>query len=209
MDAAAHTLHAKEATHYISTRRTAIYGSGNATTPLVEEPVSPSARLMENFYIVVTVNDVLIGITYSALSRYYFRKSGDTRLSHMEHGTRASVDMINSGREEEVKLGNALGFIILPFHVGMHKDPLDYVRKAKKVVDRKKSSLEVVFTNLVAEVVFKLFGLKVEFCGHPVVFIAPSVYGPPEAQFPDCHELLDDFAESLRHIKDAALTLGN
>ncbi|BAS74543.1 Os01g0770100 [Oryza sativa Japonica Group] len=167
----------------------------------------------------------------------------------------AYVDMINSGREDEVKWGNALGFIILPFFIGMHKDPLDYVRKAKKVVDRKKSSLEVVFTHLAAEVILKLFGLKaaaaifhrmishttisfsnmigpveqVEFCGHPVVFIAPSGYGPPEAltvnfqsyvntmmvnlavdeaQFPDCHELLDDFSESLRQIKDAALSLG-
>uniref|UniRef100_A0A0D9YFF2 O-acyltransferase WSD1 C-terminal domain-containing protein n=1 Tax=Oryza glumipatula TaxID=40148 RepID=A0A0D9YFF2_9ORYZ len=68
--------------------------------------------------------------------------------------------MINSGREDEVKWGNALGFIILPFFIGMHKDPLDYVRKAKKVVDRKKSSLEVVFTHLAAEVILKLFGLK-------------------------------------------------
>ena len=118
----------------------------------------------------------------------------------------AYVDMINSGREDEVKWGNALGFIILPFFIGVHKDPLDYVRKAKKVVDRKKSSLEVVFTHLAAEVILKLFGLKaaaaifhrmishttisfsnmigpveqVEFCGHPVVFIAPSGYGPPE-----------------------------
>ncbi|KAF0896366.1 hypothetical protein E2562_021897 [Oryza meyeriana var. granulata] len=215
-----------------------------------------------------TVNDVLIGITYAALSRYYFRKSGDTDtdkdirlrsilLVNMRPTTslHACVDMINSGREDEVELGNELGFIILPFHIGIHKDPLDYVRKAKKVVDRKKSSLEVVFTNLAAQVIFKLFGLKaaapifhrmishttisisnmigpveqVEFCGHPVVFIAPSVYGPPEAltvhyksyvntvmvnlavdeaQFPDCHVLLDDFAESLRHIKDAALSLG-
>jgi hypothetical protein len=29
-----------------------------------------------------------------------------------------------------------------------------------------------------------------------------------EAQFPDCHELLDDFAESLARIKDAASSLG-
>lgn len=28
-----------------------------------------------------------------------------------------------------------------------------------------------------------------------------------EAQFPDCHELLDDFDESLKRIKDAATNL--
>ncbi|KAG8078090.1 hypothetical protein GUJ93_ZPchr0007g4528 [Zizania palustris] len=214
-----------------------------------------------------TVNDVLVGITYAALSRYYFRKSGDTDtdrdlrlrsilLVNLRPTTslHACVDMINSGRENEVKWGNALGFIILPFHIGTHKDPLDYVRKAKQVVDRKKSSLEVVFTHVAAEVILKCLGLKaaaaifhrmishttisfsnmigpveqVEFCGHPVVYIAPSGYGPPEAltvnyqsyvntmmvnlavdeaQFPDCHQLLDDFAESLKRIKDAASSL--
>ncbi|XP_051226785.1 wax ester synthase/diacylglycerol acyltransferase 11 [Lolium perenne] len=213
-----------------------------------------------------TVNDVLVGVTYAALSRYYFRKSGDTDkeirvrsilLVNLRPTTslHACVNMIESGKGSDVKWDNKLGFIILPFFIGKHSDPLDYVRKAKKVVDRKKSSLEVVFTHLAAEVILKVFGLKaaaaifhrmishttisfsnmtgpveqVEFCGHPVVFIAPSGYGPPEAltvnyqsyvntimvnlaldeaQFPDCHELLDDFAESLARIKDAASRLG-
>ncbi|EMS49019.1 O-acyltransferase WSD1 [Triticum urartu] len=216
-----------------------------------------------------TVNDVLIGVTYAALSRYHFRKSGgetDTRkeirvrsmlLVNLRPTTslHACVDMIKSGKESHVKWGNELGFIILPFFIGMHSDPLDYVRKGKKVVDRKKSSLEVVFTHVAAEVIFKVFGLKaasaifhrmishttisfanmtgpveqVEFCGHPIVFIAPSGYGPPEAltvnyqsyvntiminlaldegHFPDYDELLDDFVESLEDIKDAASRLG-
>ena len=29
-----------------------------------------------------------------------------------------------------------------------------------------------------------------------------------EAQFPDCHELLDDFVESLRLVRGAASSLG-
>ncbi|XP_024316944.1 O-acyltransferase WSD1 isoform X8 [Brachypodium distachyon] len=69
---------------------------------------------------------------------------------------------------------------------------------------------------------------QVVFCGHPVKFIAPSVYGPPqalfvhyqsygsamkvilavdEAVFPDYIQLLDDFSESLRLIKGAASSL--
>jgi hypothetical protein len=71
------------------------------------------------------------------------------------------LEMIESGKEKDVKWGNELGFIILPFHIGLHDDPLQYVRKAKKIVDRKKSSLEVVFTHLAAEVILKIFGLKV------------------------------------------------
>jgi hypothetical protein len=69
--------------------------------------------------------------------------------------------MIESGKESDVKWGNELGFIILPFHIALHDDPLQYVRKAKKVVDRKKSSLEVAFTHLAADVILKIFGLKV------------------------------------------------
>ncbi|KAL6614432.1 hypothetical protein ACP70R_036702 [Stipagrostis hirtigluma subsp. patula] len=215
-----------------------------------------------------TVNDVLVGVTYAALSRYYFRKTGDADTSkeirvrsillvnlRPTTSLHACVNMIESGKENDVKWGNELGFIILPFHIGLHDDPLQYVRKAKKIVDRKKSSLEVVFTHLAAEIILRIFGLKaaaaifhrmishttisfsnmigpveqVEFCGHPVVFIAPSGYGPPEAltvnyqsyvntikvnlavdeaQFPDSHQLLDDFAESLRLIRDAASSLG-
>ncbi|KAF8663825.1 hypothetical protein HU200_055159 [Digitaria exilis] len=189
-----------------------------------------------------TVNDVLVGVTYAALSRYYFRKTGDADTSkeirvrsillvnlRPTTSLQACVNMIESGKESDVKWGNELGFIILPFHIGLHDDPLQYVRKAKKIVDRKKSSLEVVFTHLAAEVILKIFGLKVEFCGHPVVFIAPSGYGPPEAltvnfqsyvntmmvnlavdeaQFPDSHDLLDDFVESLKLIRGAASSLG-
>ncbi|CAL4973841.1 unnamed protein product [Urochloa decumbens] len=215
-----------------------------------------------------TVNDVLVGVTYAALSRYYFRKTGDADTSkeirvrsillvnlRPTTSLQACVNMIESGKESDVKWGNELGFIILPFHIGLHDDPLQYLRKAKKIVDRKKSSLEVVFTHLASEVILKIFGLKaagaifhrmishttisfsnmigpveqVEFCGHPVVFIAPSGYGPPEAltvnfqsyvntmmvnlavdeaQFPDPHELLDDFVESLRLIRGAASSVG-
>lgn len=72
--------------------------------------------------------------------------------------------MIESGKGSDVKWGNQVGFIILPFHISMHLDPLDYVRKAKKILDRKKGSLEVVFTHVVAQVALKVFGLKVCVC---------------------------------------------
>ncbi|XBI82995.1 hypothetical protein VPH35_091565 [Triticum aestivum] len=104
-----------------------------------------------------TVNDVLVGATSAALSRYYFRKSGanNTKIclrSILLVDTRPTtslqtyVDMIDSGKSDDVDWGNQLGYILLPFHLAMHDDPLAYVRKAKKTVDRKKSSLEVIFT---------------------------------------------------------------
>ena len=69
--------------------------------------------------------------------------------------------MLESGNSNEVKWGNQLGYIILPFHIAMHKDPLEYVRKAKKIVDRKKSSLEVLFTHMLGEVIIQTLGVKV------------------------------------------------
>jgi hypothetical protein len=72
-----------------------------------------------------------------------------------------NVNMIESGKSNDVSWGNQLGFIILPFHLAMDDDPLAYVREAKKTLDRKKSSLEVVFTCKMSELFLKMFGLKV------------------------------------------------
>ncbi|KAF7005405.1 hypothetical protein CFC21_020531 [Triticum aestivum] len=208
-----------------------------------------------------TVNDVLVALTSAALSRYYFRKSGDTRKicvrSLLPVNTRPAtslqtyVNVIESDKRNEVTWGNKLGYIILPFYLARHDDPLAYIHKAKKVLDRKKRSLEVIFTYKIAEIFMNVFGAKVgtsifrclfarttivfsnmvgpteqvELCGHPVAFIAPSVYGIPEAliihyqsyrstikiilsvdedMFPDYHQLLDDFDETLAAMMNAA-----
>ncbi|EMS63748.1 O-acyltransferase WSD1 [Triticum urartu] len=139
-----------------------------------------------------------------------------------------------------VETGNRLSSLICPFNIALQDDPLEYVREAKRFMHRKKSSLEVLFTRVVGEFLVKKFGVKkagafifrrfverttiifsnalgpvehMALCGHPVVFMAPSIYGPPQAltvhyhnygsdikvvlavddaQFPDCHQLLDD-----------------
>ncbi|KAF8737322.1 hypothetical protein HU200_014170 [Digitaria exilis] len=106
------------------------------------------------------------------------------------------VDKIKSGKSNAVRWGNRLGYIILPFHLALHNDPLEYVRKAKQIIDRKKSSLETIVLHMAVETIFKIFGPKVELCGHPVAYIAPSVYG--------LQQLLDDFAEFLNLTKEAA-----
>ncbi|KAF7034210.1 hypothetical protein CFC21_045260 [Triticum aestivum] len=151
-----------------------------------------------------------------------------------------------------VETGNRLSSLICPFNIALQDDPLEYVREAKRFMHRKKSSLEVLFTRVVGEFLVKNFGVKkagafifrrfverttiifsnalgpvehMALCGHPVAFMAPSIYGPPQAltmhyhnygsdikvvlavddaQFPDCHQLLDGFAEATRIIKNAA-----
>ncbi|CAN6332072.1 unnamed protein product [Urochloa humidicola] len=218
-----------------------------------------------------TVNDVLVGVTNAGLSRYYFRKTSDTNKERKKSqknvrvrsallvnirktpGLHALAEMMDSGKNNGAKWGNLIGYIILSFHIAMHDDPLEYIRQGKKTAERKKTSLEAVFTYWSGNLIVKLFGIKaaaallygmftnttmsfssmvgpaekVEFYGHPIVYIAPSVYGHPhaltvhyqsyvnsvklvlavdDAQFPDCHQLLDDFAESLRLIRQAAST---
>ncbi|KAL6848641.1 hypothetical protein ACP4OV_021224 [Aristida adscensionis] len=216
-----------------------------------------------------TVNDVFIGVTNAGLSRYYFRKTSDTNGERQKSqknicvrsallvnirktpGLHNLAEMMDSGKRNDAKWGNLIGYIILPFHIAMHDDPLEYIRQGKRTAERKKRSLEAVFTYWSGNLIVKLFGIKaaaalcygmftnttmsfssmvgpvekVEFYGHPIVYIAPSVYGHPHAltvhyqsyvntvkvvlavdddQIPDSHQLLDDFAESLRLIRQAA-----
>ncbi|CAM0913449.1 unnamed protein product [Alopecurus aequalis] len=210
-----------------------------------------------------SVNDVLVGLTSAALSRYYFHKSGDTNTreiclrSILPVNTRPAtsvqkyVNAIESDKSDDVIWGNQLGYIILPFHLTTHDHPLEFVRKAKKVSDRKKSSFEVIFTYKIADIFVKLFGVKagvlifrrliahttivfsnmvgpaeqVTVNGHPVSFIAPSVYGIQEAlivhyqsykrtikvilsvdedKFSDYPQLLDDLSQTLTNMRDAA-----
>lgn len=75
--------------------------------------------------------------------------------------------MMESDEKNDVKWGNKLGYILLPFHIHEHNDPLEYVIKAKKVADRKKHSLEAIFTRFITEVTTKCFSIKVNLytCG--------------------------------------------
>ncbi|XP_037403737.1 O-acyltransferase WSD1-like isoform X4 [Triticum dicoccoides] len=202
-----------------------------------------------------TINDVLVGVTSAALSQYYFRKSGDTNTKRI---CLRSILLVNtrpvSSRQTyvtKVERGNRLSSLIYPFHIALHNDPLEYVRKAKRSMHRKKSSLEVKFVQVVVEFLVKYFGAKtgafifrlfatrtsmllsnvvgpsehITLCGHPISFMAITTCGQPQAlimhflnygstirvtlavddaQFPDCHKLLDDFDDSIRLIKNAA-----
>lgn len=73
------------------------------------------------------------------------------------------ASMMESGKDNGAKWGNQLGYMILPFHIAKHDDPLEYVRKATKVARRKKSSMESVFTYWSADMMVKILGIKVTF----------------------------------------------
>ncbi|CAN1250599.1 Wax ester synthase/diacylglycerol acyltransferase 5 [Linum perenne] len=148
--------------------------------------------------------------------------------------------------------GNWIGYLMLPLTIARQDDPLDHIRGAKSVDDRKKLSLEPILTCLGARIVIQTLGVKVaswianrvlfnttlafsnmvgpveeiSFYGHPVSYLAPSVYGHPHALtihfqsycnkmtvslavdpevIPDPHVLCDDIEDSLKVIKEAVV----
>ncbi|XP_037410880.1 O-acyltransferase WSD1-like [Triticum dicoccoides] len=202
-----------------------------------------------------TINDVLVGVTSAALSHYYFRKSGGSNTKTIGLRSCVLVDARPVSTRQtyvtKVETGNQLTGLICPFNITLQDDPLEYVHEAKRFMHRKKKSLAVMLTRVIGEFLVKCFGLKtgtfifrrfftrttiifsnaigpaehMTLCGHPIAFMAPSIYGQPQAltvhyhnygsdmkvvlavddeQFQDCHQLLGDFVESIRIMKNAA-----
>ncbi|XP_020264097.1 O-acyltransferase WSD1-like [Asparagus officinalis] len=219
-----------------------------------------------------TINDVMLGITSAGLSRYLSTRYNDTSNEKKNAGSlpanirlRTTL-MVNirapAGIDEMTKMiegdnscttwGNWLGYMIVPIPIMICKDPLDYIRKGIEIAQRKRTSLEAIFTYITGCLIIKILGIKaaaalcyrvfrhttvllsniagpvdeIGFCGHPLVYLAASVYGHPQAitlhfqsymnkmemvlavdelTVPDPHQLLQDLAESLKLIKDAVV----
>ncbi|XP_021729184.1 O-acyltransferase WSD1-like [Chenopodium quinoa] len=157
----------------------------------------------------------------------------------------------NDPNTKKWEWGNAIGHIFLPFHIALREDPLDYILSAKATIGKKKHSLEAIVTYICAEYFLKFLGLgvaaaityrvlsnttlylsnmvgpmeEISFYGHPMTFLAPSVYGHPQALtinfqsymdkmtlviavdqnvIPEPQLLCDDIVESLELVKKAA-----
>ncbi|XP_015878467.3 wax ester synthase/diacylglycerol acyltransferase 6-like isoform X2 [Ziziphus jujuba] len=155
-------------------------------------------------------------------------------------------------KDSKTRWGNWIGYILVPFTIALQDDPLNYILQAKAMIDRKKLSLEAICTFATAKLIITTFGAKVagfiahrllsnttmafsslvgpledvSFYGHPITFIAPSVYGHPHALtihfqsyvnkmtialavdpsvIPDPHQLLDEIEESLKLTRDAVV----
>lgn len=73
--------------------------------------------------------------------------------------SQALADMM--AKTSKARWGNRFGYILIPFTIALQDGPLDYVRQAKAVIDRKKHSLEAFCTYLIANVLIKIIGAKV------------------------------------------------
>ena len=80
--------------------------------------------------------------------------------THLCYGQTLAT-MMESGKDNGAKWGNRFGYMLLPFHIAKHDDPLEYVRQATRVARRKKNSMESVFTFWSGLAIMKIFGIKV------------------------------------------------
>lgn len=86
----------------------------------------------------------------------------------------ALADMME--KNTEAKWGNWIGYVLLPFTIALRDDPLDYIREAKTTIDRKKHSLEAIYTFSIAELVLKFFGIKVYIINLLVILSSGCLY---------------------------------
>ncbi|GMI83670.1 NTHASE/DIACYLGLYCEROL ACYLTRANSFERASE 11, FOLDED PETAL 1 [Hibiscus trionum] len=118
-----------------------------------------------------TINDVLLGVVSSGLSRYLDHRTPNA----LRDGLRMTgVAMVNiraqPGLQElseliknksDARWGNKFGVILLPVYY--HKsgnDPLECLKRAKATVDKKKHSLEAILSYWIGDLVMSLLGAK-------------------------------------------------
>ncbi|KAG7560195.1 O-acyltransferase WSD1 N-terminal [Arabidopsis thaliana x Arabidopsis arenosa] len=230
----------------------------------------------------MTVNDVVLGVSQAGLSQYLERRYGEKKkkVGEDQESKKNSTDMPkairlrsallvnlrpNTGIQDladmmakgsKCRWGNWIGYIVFPFSIGLRDDPLEHLQRAKRIIDRKKNSLEAALTFVAGKFIIKTFGVEVaakiinralsnttmsfsnligpieeiSFYGHPITYMAPSVYGHPHALtmhfqsymnqmtisltvdptvISDPHRLLDDWEKSLQNIKAAVQERGS
>ncbi|KAJ6696945.1 hypothetical protein OIU85_003319 [Salix viminalis] len=157
-------------------------GVGSTPRRIVHRIVSlDDVKLVKNA-MNATINDVMVGVTQAALSRYLNRKYGKNKKggdgaagnSNLPKNIRlratSFVNLRPYLRNEDtsetmksisdVKLGNLIGYVLFPFTIALREDALDYVRSAKAAGERKKATLEAVCTYFMAKTFIKFFGTK-------------------------------------------------
>ncbi|TYI99831.1 hypothetical protein E1A91_A13G044600v1 [Gossypium mustelinum] len=119
-----------------------------------------------------TINDVLLGVVSSGLSRYLDHRTSNAlheglRMTGVatvnlrtQPGSRVIPIQVNENRLRS-RMGNKFGVMLLPnfYHKGGN-DPLEYLKRAKAMVDKKKHSLEAYFSYKIQKLAMSLLGQK-------------------------------------------------
>ncbi|MCL7024865.1 hypothetical protein MKW94_025699 [Papaver nudicaule] len=122
-----------------------------------------------------TINDVLFGVIAAGLSRYldYHQLSDSKPLEGLRI---TGLGMVNLRKQPGIQnmsslvkskslsssWGNKFGFILLPIchHKNVDDNPIQYVKRAKAMLDKKKLSLEAYFSYAITSLAMSLLGPK-------------------------------------------------
>ncbi|KAL3722372.1 hypothetical protein ACJRO7_034705 [Eucalyptus globulus] len=187
-------------TMWVSDRTTPV--SGGAGVELWPRKLATARFSLEDLKVVksavanATINDVLFGIISVGLFKYIDHQSPNA----VREGTRITGVAVVNLREQRglqelsnmmkgnpgLRWGNKFGIILLPVHYSRSfGDPLEYLRKAKSMMDRKKKSLEAHFSYKIGDMAMTFLGAHVAsllnyriFCN--TTFSISNVYGPRE-----------------------------
>ncbi|KAG2313147.1 hypothetical protein Bca52824_024704 [Brassica carinata] len=162
----------------------------DATTPLMEKPsatLSPNKFIhrvisLDDVKIVknamdMTVNDVILGMVQAGLSRYLSQKyDSETNLKlrrSLENVCLRAVVFFNLRSNKKIedlakmmakrstsRWGNSIGYVMIPLWMRYENDIFEYIRRAKKIMDRKKLSLEPLFSYVLLKLTVEVFGFK-------------------------------------------------
>lgn len=153
-------------------------------------------KTVKNAITNATINDVLFGIISCGLSRYLDLRTPKALKEGLQI---TGVAMINlrkqSGLQDFSQLmnsksgarwGNKFGMLLLPVYY--HKegsDPLQFVKRAKAMIDKKKLSLEGPCSYKIGDFIMSLFGAKLaSLLNYRIVsnttFTISNVIGPQE-----------------------------
>ncbi|XP_010474267.1 PREDICTED: O-acyltransferase WSD1-like [Camelina sativa] len=165
----------------------------------------------------MTVNDVVLGMVQAGLSQYLNQRFGH-ETSSKSRKIRGVVffnlrpnknieDLANMmAKGSKCRWGNSIGYVLIPLETKSYDDVFEYVRQSKTIMDRKKHSLEPLFSNGLLKLTLKLFGFKglrtlvrklfgtttmtfsnvvgpseeISFFGHHISYIAANTIGIPQ-----------------------------
>ncbi|KAE8007995.1 hypothetical protein FH972_004545 [Carpinus fangiana] len=185
---------------WVRDKETAI--SGGAGVELWPRMLATASFWLEDMKVVkkavpgATINDVLFGVISSGLSRYLDHRSPNA----LQEGLRLTgVAMVNlraqSGLQDLSDLmkdnsgsrwGNKFGMMLLPvYYHKSRSDPLQYLKRAKVMIDQKKHSLEAHFSYKIGYFVMTYLGSKAAgFLNYQIVcntsFTISNIVGPQE-----------------------------
>ncbi|CAA7051674.1 unnamed protein product [Microthlaspi erraticum] len=126
----------------------------------------------------MTINDVLLGVTQAALSRYLNGRYGGTSTSdqnnlpgRIRHGVTIPVNLRQEtgiqpvanmlAKDSQCRWGNYVSSLHFPMSISLKTDPLVNLSKTKSIMDRKKHSLLASLLYSSQEFIINTFGPKV------------------------------------------------